>query len=260
MQKKQYFIAFVLLVIAALAAPTFVSSQTLQTTCTVSSVNAMGASVRTAPGNSGQVFTFLVGGRAYSVTGHTVASNGVEWWSLDRADFTRPLESDPWVSAAEVSTSGDCDAFTGSAEEISSTATPAAGTSIISVRATLRAGLGAGSALSVREGLWRLTLTNVAMNCGVGDPVFFGSQQADELISITPADASNSLIFDGNILQQDATGSYNGQFELQLVGRAFETDITLTIDSYTSMTGNLVAHLGNCNYESDVELYLLMDN
>ena len=263
--RKKHPILFVALLSFAIPAVSLVSGQTLQTSCTVGTPLANNAIVRVQPGEAERSLTFLFPGRQYPVTGHIVESDSSEWWSLDRAEFaSRSLESDPWVSAAEVSPSGDCDAFAASATSTSGetsgtgTATPSAGRSIISVRATLRAALGTGSSSFIREGLWELTLTNVAVNCG-GESLNLGPQEADDLIPIDPSDAPDSLLFAGSVLQSDATGMYHGQFDLPLVGRMFDADITLTIVSDTYVTGTLIAHLGDCNYESEVELNHEMD-
>jgi hypothetical protein len=250
--KKEPFILFVTLMLFSILAVSLAFGQSLQTTCTVSPVNAASGVVRTEPGNQGPVLTFLVPDREYAVTGYTVAPNGSEWWSLDRAEFTRPLESDPWVSAEEVSPSGDCSEFTGSSPEATS--------AIISVRATLRAALGTESSSSFREGLWELALTNVAVDCGSGDPLNLGSQEAEDLILVAPSGALNTLLVDNRVFIVGADGSYHGQAEVEVASRVFDAELTLTIVSDTFMTGTWAASIGNCDFESEVELTHISDD
>lgn len=251
--KKEPFILLVVLFSFTLPAVSLISSQALQTTCTVSSMNAVPARVRTEPDNSGRALTFLAQDREYPVTGYTVAPDGSEWWSLDQAEFAmRSLESDPWVSGAEVTSSGDCAALTGS--------TPEATSAIISVRATLRAALGTESSSSFREGLWELALTNVAVDCGIGDPLNLGSQEAEDLLLIAPSGTLNTLLVDNRVFIVGADGSYHGQAEVEVASRVFDAELTLTIVSDTFMTGTWAASIGNCEFESEAELTHISDD
>ncbi len=84
--------------------------------CMISAAEAGTATVRVGPGENRTAITFLPADTLFSVLGVGEASDGSQWWKLDKAEVApQSAAAELWVAQDEVSASGDC-AAVGAAE------------------------------------------------------------------------------------------------------------------------------------------------
>ena len=80
--------------------------------CTVS-VSGIDAELRVGPGKNRSIVLYLSAGDTFVVIGTANADDGTRWWRLDKTK-TAPAKAaqinETWVSAAQMTESGDCDA------------------------------------------------------------------------------------------------------------------------------------------------------
>jgi len=95
-------------IVASLTASA-VTTSTSSEPCTVSAAEAGTATVRVGPGENRTAITYLPAGTAFSVLGAGEASDGSQWWKLDKAEVApQSAAAELWVAQDDVSASGDC--------------------------------------------------------------------------------------------------------------------------------------------------------